>query len=41
MSDARMDVAWDANKAQSNIAKHGITFAHVATMKTDNIVEVT
>ncbi|MDO8812614.1 MAG: BrnT family toxin [Gallionella sp.] len=35
MSDARMDVVWDANKAQSNIAKHGVTFAHAATVVLD------
>lgn len=35
MSDAGIDVAWDTNKAQLNIAKHGVTFAHAATVLLD------
>ena len=35
MSDAEMDVTWDAAKAQSNIAKHGVTFAQAATVLFD------
>ena len=31
MSDADMNVTWDAAKTQSNIAKHGVTFAQAAT----------
>ncbi len=30
-----LDVTWDAVKAQVNIAKHGITFAHAATVLLD------
>jgi len=30
-----MDVTWDAAKAQSNIAKHGVTFAQAATVLLD------
>lgn len=30
-----MDVTWDAVKAQSNIAKHGVTFAQAATVLLD------
>jgi len=30
-----MDVTWDAAKAQSNIAKHGVTFAQAATVLFD------
>ena len=35
MSGAEMDVTWDAAKAQSNIAKHGVTFAQAATVLFD------
>lgn len=35
MSDAEIDVTWDAAKAQSNIAKHGVTFAQAATVLLD------
>lgn len=28
----KLDVTWDATKAQSNVAKHGITFAQAATV---------
>jgi len=35
MSDAGIEVTWDANKAQSNIAKHGVTFAQAATVLLD------
>jgi uncharacterized DUF497 family protein len=35
MSVPDLDVIWDAAKAQSNIAKHGVTFAHAATVLLD------
>lgn len=31
----QLEFAWDANKAQSNIAKHGVTFAQAATVLLD------
>lgn len=31
----KLDVTWDATKAQSNVAKHGITFAQAATVLLD------
>jgi uncharacterized protein len=30
-----LDVTWDAAKAQTNIAKHGVTFAQAATVLID------
>lgn len=33
--DGRMDVKWDAGKAQSNLAKHGVDFADAATALAD------
>lgn len=35
MSDAGIEVTWDANKAQSNLTKHGVTFAQAATVLLD------
>lgn len=35
MNDPELDVTWDAVKAQSNIAKHGVTFAQAATVMFD------
>lgn len=35
MNNAEMDVTWDSAKAQSNIAKHGVTFAQAATVLFD------
>jgi uncharacterized DUF497 family protein len=35
MSLPDTDVTWDAAKAQSNIAKHGVTFAQAATVLLD------
>ena len=35
MSDFGIDVTWDENKAQLNIAKHGVTFAQAATVLFD------
>ena len=35
MSLPDLDVTWDADKAQSNIAKHGVTFAQAATVLLD------
>lgn len=35
MSDAEMEITWDAAKAQANIAKHGVTFAQAATVLLD------
>ena len=35
MSLPELDIAWDAAKAQSNIAKHGVTFAQAATVLLD------
>jgi uncharacterized protein len=35
MSVSDMDVTWDAAKAQSNIAKHGITFAQATAVLFD------
>lgn len=30
-----MEITWDAAKAQTNIAKHGVTFAQAATVLLD------
>lgn len=35
MSTPDLDVTWDAAKAQTNITKHGITFAQAATVLLD------
>lgn len=35
MNEAGIEVTWDASKAQSNIAKHGVTFAQAATVLLD------
>ena len=35
MSAPEHDVTWDSAKAQSNIAKHGASFAQAATMLVD------
>lgn len=35
MSIPDLDVTWDAAKAQTNIAKHGVTFAQAATVLLD------
>lgn len=35
MSGPDLEVSWDAAKAQSNIAKHGVTFAQAATVLLD------
>jgi uncharacterized protein len=35
MSAPELDIAWDAAKAQSNLAKHGVSFAQAATVLAD------
>lgn len=35
MTPPEQDVVWDAVKAQSNLAKHGVSFAQAATVLTD------
>lgn len=35
MTAPEQDIAWDAVKAQSNLAKHGVSFAQAATVLTD------
>jgi len=35
MNGPELDVTWDAAKAQSNIAKHGVSFAQAATVLLD------
>lgn len=35
MSAPQLEVTWDAAKANSNIAKHGVTFAQAATVLLD------
>lgn len=35
MSNADLDITWDVAKAESNIAKHGVTFARAATVLLD------
>lgn len=35
MNAPELDVTWDAAKAQSNIAKHGVTFAQAASVLID------
>jgi uncharacterized protein len=35
MSEFGLDIAWDPIKAQSNFAKHGVSFAEAASVLTD------
>jgi len=35
MSALQLDITWDPVKAQSNIAKHGVTFVQAATVLLD------
>ena len=35
MSDVQLDTTWDPLKAQSNIAKHGVTFVQASTVLLD------
>lgn len=35
MSAPQLDVAWDPNKAASNLAKHGVSFSEAATVLLD------
>lgn len=35
MGNEEIDITWDAAKAQSNIVKHGVTFAQAATVLFD------
>ena len=35
MSALQLDITWDPAKAQSNIAKHGVTFVQAATVLLD------
>ncbi len=35
MNAPEQDVTWDAAKAQSNLAKHGVSFAQAATVLAD------
>lgn len=35
MSALQLDITWDPLKAQSNIAKHGVTFVQAATVLLD------
>lgn len=35
MSDTQLDTTWDPTKAQSNVAKHGVTFVQAATVLLD------
>ena len=35
MTPPEQDVAWDEVKAESNLAKHGVSFAQAATVLTD------
>lgn len=35
MSAPELDVSWDPAKAQSNLAKHGVSFAQAATVLLD------
>jgi len=35
MSASELDIAWDTAKAQSNLAKHGVSFAQAATVLAD------
>jgi uncharacterized DUF497 family protein len=33
--DPHLEVTWDPNKAQSNLAKHGVSFAQAASVLLD------
>lgn len=35
MTEPLLDILWDDAKAQSNLAKHGVTFAQAATVMLD------
>ena len=35
MTEPLLDIVWDDAKAQSNLAKHGVTFAQAATVMLD------
>lgn len=35
MTEPLLDIQWDDAKAQSNLAKHGVTFAQAATVMLD------
>ncbi len=35
MNGPELDVSWDSGKAQSNVAKHGVSFALAATVLLD------
>jgi uncharacterized protein len=41
MSDIQLDTTWDPIKAQSNIAKHGVTFVQAATVLHDALALTT
>lgn len=41
MSDIQLDATWDPAKAQSNIAKHGVTFVQAATVLLDTMALTT
>ena len=41
MSDIQIDTTWDTAKAQSNIAKHGVTFVQAATVLLDTLALTT
>lgn len=41
MSDIELDTTWDSPKAQSNIAKHGVTFVQAATVLLDTMALTT
>jgi len=35
VSEPELEVAWDPNKARTNLTKHGVTFAQAATVLLD------
>jgi len=37
----QLEVTWDPHKAQSNASKHGVTFAHAATVLLDPLALTT
>jgi uncharacterized protein len=41
MSDIQLDTTWDPTKAQSNIAKHGVSFLQAATVLLDTLALTT
>ncbi len=41
MSDIQLNIAWDLVKAQSNTAKHGVTFIQAATVLLDALALTT